>query len=76
VNVRTGRIWPPRWTVAHDCGLIVNPDNLRLVIEGNIVPATRPVATAIANAVFDATGLRLRQTPLSPQRVRAALSVS
>ncbi len=128
VNRRTGRVWPRRWTVAHDCGLIVNPDNLRLVIEGNILhatsralfeevrfdrgrvrsvdwitypiletrdapeeidivlidhedelplgagePASRPVAAAIANAVFDATGLRFRQAPLSAQRVKAAL---
>jgi len=40
VNRRTGRIWPRQWTVAHDCGLIVNPDNLRRVIEGNILHAT------------------------------------
>lgn len=128
VHLRTGRIWPRRWTIAHDCGLIVNPDNLRLVIEGNILhatsralfeevrfdpstvrsvdwvtypvlemrdapeaidivlidhkddlplgagePATRPVAAAIANAVFDATGLRLRQAPFTAQRVKAAL---
>ena len=129
VSPRSGRVWPRRWTVAHDCGLIVNPDNLRLVIEGNILhatsralfeevrfdrkavrsvdwatypiletrdapeavdivlidhkdelplgagePASRPVAAAIANAVFDATGVRVRQAPLSPQRIRAALS--
>lgn len=129
VNPRTGRVWPRRWTVAHDCGLIVNPDNLRLVIEGNILhatsralfeevrfdhervrsvdwvsypilemrdapegidivlidheddlplgagePASRPVAAAIANAVFDATGVRVRQAPLSPERIKAALS--
>jgi CO/xanthine dehydrogenase Mo-binding subunit len=29
---------------------------------------------AIANAVFDATGVRLRQYPLTPDRVRAALA--
>lgn len=129
VNRRTGRVWPRRWTVAHDCGLIVNPDNLRLVIEGNILhatsralfeevrfdremvrsvdwvtypiletrdapeavdvvlidhrdelplgagePASRPVAAAIANALFDATGVRVRQAPLSAERIRAALS--
>jgi CO/xanthine dehydrogenase Mo-binding subunit len=128
VNRRTGRVWPRRWTVAHDCGLIVNPDNLRLVIEGNILhatsrtlfeevrfdrkmvrsvdwvtypiletrdapetidivlidhkdelplgagePASRPVAAAIANAVFDATGVRVRQAPLSPERIKATL---
>lgn len=31
-------------------------------------------AAAIANAVFDATGARLRQVPFTPQRVRAALA--
>jgi nicotinate dehydrogenase subunit B len=29
---------------------------------------------AIANAFFDATGVRLRQYPLTPKRVRAALA--
>jgi CO/xanthine dehydrogenase Mo-binding subunit len=32
-----------------------------------------PAAAAIANAVFDATGVRLREYPLTPQRVQAAL---
>jgi CO/xanthine dehydrogenase Mo-binding subunit len=31
------------------------------------------VAPAIANAVFDATGVRIRQIPLNPERVKAAL---
>ncbi len=31
-----------------------------------------PAAAAIANAVFDATGLRLRDLPLTPERVREA----
>ncbi|MGH2849714.1 MAG: molybdopterin cofactor-binding domain-containing protein, partial [Solirubrobacteraceae bacterium] len=31
-----------------------------------------PTAAAIANAVFDATGLRLRDTPFTPERVRDA----
>ncbi|HKC50707.1 MAG TPA: molybdopterin cofactor-binding domain-containing protein, partial [Myxococcota bacterium] len=31
-----------------------------------------PTAAAIANAVFDATGLRLRDLPFTPERVRAA----
>jgi nicotinate dehydrogenase subunit B len=34
------------------------------------------VAAAIGNAVFDATGARVRQVPITPQRVRAALSGS
>jgi nicotinate dehydrogenase subunit B len=29
---------------------------------------------AIANAFFDATGVRLRQYPMTPERVRAALA--
>jgi nicotinate dehydrogenase subunit B len=32
-----------------------------------------PAAAAIANAFFDATGVRLRQYPLTPSRVQAAL---
>jgi len=31
------------------------------------------VAPAIGNAVFDATGVRLRQVPFTPERVRAAI---
>jgi CO/xanthine dehydrogenase Mo-binding subunit len=32
------------------------------------------IAPAIANAVFDATGARLRQIPFTPERVKAALA--
>ena len=35
--------------------------------------AVTVVAGAIANAVFDATGARIRQIPLTPERVKAAL---
>jgi CO/xanthine dehydrogenase Mo-binding subunit len=34
----------------------------------------RPVAAAIANAVFDATGVRLRRAPLTPERLKPALA--
>jgi len=37
-------------------------------------PSTCPTASVISNAVFDAIGVRLRQTPFRPERVRAALS--
>jgi CO/xanthine dehydrogenase Mo-binding subunit len=37
-------------------------------------PSTRPTAAAIANAVFDATGARVRTAPLTPARVKAALA--
>jgi len=33
-----------------------------------------PVAGALANAVFDATGVRLRQVPFTMQRVKAAMA--
>ncbi|MDE3154431.1 MAG: xanthine dehydrogenase family protein molybdopterin-binding subunit [Acidobacteriota bacterium] len=36
-------------------------------------PSSRPTAAAIANAVFDAVGVRVRQAPLTPARVKAAL---
>ena len=39
-------------------------------------PSSRPTAAAIANAVFDATGVRVRQAPLSPPRVKAALAAA
>ncbi len=129
VNRTSGRIWARKFTVAHDCGQIINPDGLKLCIEGNIVqgvsrtlweevqfnkqavttvdwltypilditeapevidvvlinhpeiapsgagePSIRPVAAAIANAIYDATGVRIRRVPFSPERVKAALS--
>ncbi len=36
--------------------------------------ATAPVAAALANAIFDATGARLRTAPFTPERVKAALA--
>jgi CO/xanthine dehydrogenase Mo-binding subunit len=129
VQPSSGRIWPRRILVAHDCGLIVNPLGLRHCIEGNVVqgisralfeevhfdennvtsvdwasypilditdapqaveielinrpdvapsgagePTTRLLAAAIANALYDATGVRMRRAPLSPERVKAALA--
>jgi len=35
-------------------------------------PATCPVAAAISNAIFDATGVRLRALPFRPDAVKAA----
>ncbi len=129
IDRSTGKIWARKFTVAHDCGQIINPDGLKHTIEGNIVqgtsrtlweevkfdnknvtsvdwvtypilditetpetidvvlinhpeiapsgagePSIRPVAAAIANAIFDATGVRIRRVPFSPDRVKAALS--
>jgi nicotinate dehydrogenase subunit B len=36
--------------------------------------AATPVPAALSNAVFDATGVRLRTAPFRPERVRAALA--
>jgi nicotinate dehydrogenase subunit B len=129
IDRSTGKIWARKFTVAHDCGQIINPDGLRHTIEGNIVqgvsrtlweevkfdpknvtsvdwmtypilditetpetidvvlinhpevvpsgagePSIRPVAAAIANAIFDATGVRIRRVPFSPDRVKQSLS--
>jgi nicotinate dehydrogenase subunit B len=37
-------------------------------------PSSRPTAAAIANAVFDATGVRIRRVPMTPVRVKLALA--
>jgi CO/xanthine dehydrogenase Mo-binding subunit len=36
-------------------------------------PAAAPVPAALGNAVFDATGIRLRTVPFRPERLKAAL---
>jgi CO/xanthine dehydrogenase Mo-binding subunit len=129
IDRTTGKIYGRKFTVAHDCGLIINPDGLKRTIEGNIVqglsrtlweeakfdtknvtsvdwvsypilditetpavidvvlidrpnvpasgagePSMRPLAAAVANAIFDATGVRIRRVPFTPDRVRASMS--
>jgi len=54
-----------------DVVLINRPDQPLL---GAGEAATAPVAAAIANAVFDATGARLRRVPFTAERVKAALA--
>ena len=54
-----------------DVVLIDRPDDPPLGVgESTCVPA----AAAIANAIFDATGARIRQVPFTPQRIKAALA--
>jgi nicotinate dehydrogenase subunit B len=131
VHRRTGAIRVTRVFVAHDCGLIINPDGLRNQIEGGTIQtisrtlkervawdrngvttvdwASYPILTfaevpesieialidhpelpalgageaaacgvpaAIANAVYDAMGVRLRHIPFTPDRVKAAAKVA
>jgi len=56
---------------AIDVILINRPDQPLL---GAGEAATAPVAAAVANAVFDATGVRLRTAPFTPERVKATLA--
>jgi CO/xanthine dehydrogenase Mo-binding subunit len=40
VDAQSGQVRVKRIVVAHDCGLIINPDGLRNQIEGNVIQAT------------------------------------
>ncbi|HEY7298369.1 MAG TPA: molybdopterin cofactor-binding domain-containing protein [Xanthobacteraceae bacterium] len=128
IDRSTGRVWARKFTVAQDSGLIINPDGLKRVIEGNVVQglsrtlleevkfdadnvvsidwqsypildiveapetidcvlinrpdveasgageaAMRSLAAAVGNAIFDATGVRMRRAPFTAERVKAAL---
>ncbi len=127
VDKSNGEVTVKKVCVAHDCGLIINPDGLKNQIEGNVIqgtsralmeevkfdssgiknldwvsypilryekipqiditlidrpempalgggePSIGPVPAAIANAIFDATGGRLREAPFTPQRVLNAM---
>jgi CO/xanthine dehydrogenase Mo-binding subunit len=43
---------------------------------GSGEPGLVPVPAAIANAFFDATGVRIREAPMTPGRVRAVLAAA
>ena len=62
---------PPVQGRAGDHDMLLNRPELRSSGAGE--PATAPVAAAIANAFFDATGKRIRTMPMTPARVRAVL---
>jgi CO/xanthine dehydrogenase Mo-binding subunit len=127
VDDKTGRVKVERVCVAHDCGMVVNPDGVRSQIEGNVIQtlsralmeevqttrreitsvdwvsypilrfsdlpsaididlidrptvravgageaAASPIFAALGNAIFDATGVRLRSVPFTPERLMAA----
>ena len=127
VDKSSGNVRVLKITVAHDCGLIVNPNGLSNQIEGNVIQGTSralleevgfdstgvtslnwnsyPIirfrdvpdvdivlinqqqmgplgggeastiatAAAIANAIFDAVGVRMRRVPFTPERVLSAM---
>ena len=127
VNRKTGEIRVKKFTVAHDCGLVVNPDGVINQIEGQVIqtlsrtlheevsftrsaitsvdwasypilrfpevpkidvvlidrpdqpawgagePACSVVPSAVASAVFDAVGVRMRKVPFRQEDVLAGL---
>lgn len=127
VDVHSGETRVTRVFVAHDCGLIVNPDGLRNQIQGCVIqtlsrslkeevrfnrkemlsldwasypilrfselpsevtislvnrvdrspvgagePTALTIAPAVGNAIFHATGVRLRKTPFTAEEFKAA----
>ncbi|MBW7932086.1 MAG: xanthine dehydrogenase family protein molybdopterin-binding subunit [Gemmatimonadaceae bacterium] len=59
------------WLPKIEVTILDNPD---LPSKGGGEPAIVNMGAVIANAVFDATGKQLRQLPMSPARVKAALA--
>ncbi|HPS79961.1 MAG TPA: molybdopterin-dependent oxidoreductase, partial [Thermoanaerobaculaceae bacterium] len=58
------------WLPGIETVLVPNPE---LSPQGGGEPAIVPMGAVIANAVFDATGVRFFRLPMTPERVRAAL---
>jgi CO/xanthine dehydrogenase Mo-binding subunit len=50
-----------------------NPNRPDLPHYGAGEAACKPLLAAVANAIFDATGVRIRRVPFRPERVLAAL---
>jgi nicotinate dehydrogenase subunit B len=55
VTYATGEVWVRRVVVAHDCGLIINPDGLKNQIEGNVIQGIS--RTLIEEVGFNTTGV-------------------
>jgi nicotinate dehydrogenase subunit B len=53
---------------------IILIDRPELAPTGAGEASSRPTAGALANAIFDATGIRLRQAPFTPERLKAGLA--
>jgi CO/xanthine dehydrogenase Mo-binding subunit len=50
-----------------------NPDRPDLPHYGAGEAAIRPTIAAVANAIFDATGVRFRRLPFTPDRIKSGL---
>jgi aerobic-type carbon monoxide dehydrogenase small subunit (CoxS/CutS family) len=62
---------PLRYALCDDVVLLDHPESEAM---GAGETSITLVAATIGNAVFDATGARLRQIPFSPENVKAALA--
>jgi nicotinate dehydrogenase subunit B len=130
VDRGTGVIKVSKFYLTHDCGQIINPEGLKIQLDGNVIqtvsrtlleelkfdrsqvtsldwesypilkfpqvpeivielidrptekpwgagePAAAVIPSAISNAVFDATGVRLRSVPYTPAKVKAAMQAA
>ena len=61
------------WLPKIETVLLESPD---LPAQGGGEPAIVPMGAVLANAVFDAIGARVRQLPMTPARVLAAIRAS
>ena len=55
VDKSTGNVRVTRFVLAHDCGLIINPDGLKNQIEGNIIQGVS--RSLLEEVKFDASGV-------------------
>ena len=55
VDKATGQVTVKRFTLSHDCGLIINPDGLKNQIEGNIIQGVS--RTLMEEVKFDGSGI-------------------
>jgi CO/xanthine dehydrogenase Mo-binding subunit len=58
------------WLPKIETVLVKNED---LPPQGGGEPAIIPMGAVLANAVFDATGVRITRLPMTPERLKAAL---
>ena len=62
----------PRFSMLPKIETILVPND-ELSPQGGGEPAIVPLGAAIANALFDATGVRMYRLPMTPERVKAAM---